>query len=67
MSDCQHEYSYKGPHVEGRESHTTSVSMKTLYDVFFCKKCLKEEKKVISSGFHVKVPQNATTSGYGFN
>ena len=63
---CDHVYRYKGVHVEGKETHSTSVSLKTIYDVYFCEKCLEEKRKVINSGYHVRVPEGATTSGYGF-
>lgn len=63
---CNHVFKYKSPHVEGRETYSTSVSMKTLYDIYFCEKCLEEKRKIINTGYHIKVPQNATTSGYGF-
>lgn len=66
MSECEHKFVYKGAHVTGEETWRTSVPMKTLFDVFFCEKCLVEKRKLIESGYHLKVPQNATTSGYGF-
>lgn len=64
--ECEHKYQYKGPHVEGEEHDTLVVPWKTVYDVYFCGKCLEEKRKEITSGYHVKVPANATTSGYGF-
>jgi hypothetical protein len=64
--ECEHKYQYKGTHVEGKEHGSTSVSWKTVYDVYFCEKCLEEKRKEITSGYQIKVPANATASGYGF-
>lgn len=64
---CDHKYVYKGLHCKGEETHSTSVPWKTLYDVYFCERCLDEKKVTITSGYHIEVPENTVRSGYGNN
>lgn len=63
---CEHKFAFRGLHVEGKQTQSTVVGYKTLYEVYFCEKCLEKQRKVVSSGYHIKVPAGASTSGYGF-
>jgi hypothetical protein len=63
---CEHKFAFRGLHVEGKETYSTCVSMKTLYEIYFCEKCLETKRKFIDSGYYMKVPAGASTKGYGF-
>jgi hypothetical protein len=62
-----HKFVFRGFHVEGKEISDTSVPYKTLYEVYFCEKCLKTERKHVTAGTSIDIPPGASKSGYGFS
>lgn len=64
--ECDHKFVFRGLHVQGEETTHTVVPRMTLYEVYFCEKCLEKKKVVVEWGHHIKVPEGASTSGYGF-